>query len=325
MTSTLLLTIIQAIFPILVTLGIGYIAAWRKDFNTSQANTLIRMVMLYALPLALFASILGTPRDKVLTAGPLALLILFAMAGLYVLFFVILRWGIKRRQAEAALIALTVTGPSVPFIGIPVLGQLFGASSAVPVSIAALIMNLFQLPLTIMLMSHDQRRSTSKDEHPLTFKKNIIDLGNHLLHACHEPIVWAPLLALFLVILGMKIPPSFKSSFLLLGHATGGTALFASGVVLFARQVRFSALVGSMITIRNILIPLGVYGIARFIHLPSIPMQEGVLTMAIPSAAINVILAMRYHVLEREIASVLFFGTLSAIITMASFIWLVHS
>lgn len=325
MTTALFLTIIEAILPILVTLGLGYLAAWRRDFDSHQAGVLIRLVMLYALPLALLASILSTPRERVLTAGPLAALILVAMLGVYVLLFTFLRWGLGRKQGEAALISMTVTGPSVPFIGIPVLGQLFGPTSAVPISVASLIMNLCQIPLTLILLNHDQQRQQRQDDVKQTWQATLRELGGHLLHSCREPVVWAPMLAFLMVLAGIRLPVPLKSSLQLLGHATGGTALFASGVVLCARQVRFSLPVGLMVLGRNILIPLGVCGLAFIWRLPSLTLQEGVLAMAMPSAAMNVILAMRYHMMEREIASVLFFGTISSIFTLAFFIWLTNA
>ncbi|AFW01532.1 permease [Gluconobacter oxydans] len=323
MTSSpnLLLTIVEAILPILVTLGFGYFAAYRKDFDAQQAGVLTRLVMLYALPLELLVSILSTPKAQVLSAGPVAALIFLAMVGGYFVFFSIFRFALKRRLSEAAMIAMTVTGPSVPFIGIPVLGQIFGAASGVPISIAALAMNLIQLPITLILMGHDhegrQPRSPSAER-----RDELKELVGHLLHSCREPVVWVPLMALILVSAGAFIPHFLKGSLQLLGRTTGGAALFASGVVLFTRQVRFSPLVGTTVGVRNIMIPGIIYILARLWHLPVQALQESVLTMAIPSASINVILAMRYHVLEREIASVLFFGTLSSIATMAFFIWL---
>lgn len=323
MTSSpnLLLTIVEAILPILVTLGFGYFAAYRKDFDAQQAGVLTRLVMLYALPLELLVSILSTPKAQVLSAGPVAALILLAMIGGYFIVFSIFRFAFKRRMSEAAIIAMTVTGPSVPFIGIPVLGQIFGAASGVPISIAALAMNLIQLPITLIMMGHDhegrQPRSPSAER-----RDELKELVGHLLHSCREPVVWVPLMALVLVSAGAFIPHFLKGSLQLLGRTTGGAALFASGVVLFTRQVRFSPLVGTIVAIRNIVIPGTIYILARLWHLPLQALQESVLTMAIPSASINVILAMRYHVLEREIASVLFFGTLSSIATMAFFIWL---
>lgn len=317
----LLLTIVEAILPILVTLGFGYFAAYRKDFDAQQAGVLTRLVMLYALPLELLVSILSTPKAQVLSAGPVAALILLAMVGGYILVFSVFRIAFNRRMSEAAMIAMTVTGPSVPFIGIPVLGQIFGAASGVPISIAALAMNLIQLPITLILMGHDHEGRPVRSAHAER-RSELKELVGHLLHSCREPVVWVPLVALILVIIGASIPHFLKGSLQLLGRTTGGAALFASGVVLFTRQVRFSPLVGAIVGIRNLIIPGTIYILARLWHLPPQALQESVLTMAIPSASINVILAMRYHVLEREIASVLFFGTLSSIATMAFFIWL---
>ncbi|MEJ5154300.1 AEC family transporter [Gluconobacter wancherniae] len=323
MTSTpaLTLTIIQSILPILVTLAFGYFAAFRRDFDSQQAGVLIRLVMLYALPLELLVSILSTPRAQVFSAGPLASLILLAMVGGYAIIFFIVRLVFKRRNSEAALIAMTITGPSVPFIGIPVLGQIFGPPSSVPISIASLAMNLIQLPLTLILMGHDQGTQRARDLSQER-KSELRELLGHLLHSCREPVVWVPMMALALVSVGAHLPVFLRGSLQLLGRATGGAALFASGVVLFTRQVRLSPLVAVIVGIRNVVIPLIIYGLALAWHLPTLTLQESVLTMAIPSASINVIVAMRYRVLERDVASVLFFGTLSSIVTMSFFIWL---
>lgn len=311
--SSLFITIVQSILPILVTLALGYYAAYRRDFDAVQAGVLTRLVMLYALPIELLASILSTPRAEVMTAGPIAVLICLAMIGGYGLIFGVLHGLFRFPRREAAMIAMATTGPSVPFIGIPVLGQLFGPASAVPISVGALAMNLVQMPLSFILLQNTKPTTTPATKSPLIAQ---------LKHAFREPVVWVPMLALALVCVGFSLPPFLKGSLLLLGHTTGGAALFASGVVLFTRQVRFSPLVGLVIFAKNLIIPGIIYGLARMWHLPHMPMRETVLTMAIPSASINVILAMRFQVLEREIASILFFGTLSSIATMSFFIWL---
>lgn len=301
--------------PILVTLGMGYYAAYRRDFGVAQATVLTRLVMLYALPVELVVSILSTTRKQILTAGPVAALIVLAMLGGYAVVFSLTKGLMRRSRQEAAMIAMATTGPSVPFIGIPVLGQLFGPASTVPISVGSLTMNLIQLPLCLLLL---QDRAALSD----TKQRRHHRLSVNLRHAFHEPVVWAPMLALVLVCVGLSLPSSLRGSLTLLGQTTGGAALFASGIVLYTRQIRFTPLVGTMIAAKNFIIPATVLVLARLWHLPSIPLRESVLTMAIPSASINVILAIRFRVLEREVASVLFFGTLSAIITLSLFIWL---
>jgi malonate transporter and related proteins len=59
-------TIITALLPIVVTMLLGYLAGWHEDFVGDQANVLTRMVLLYALPLNLFASMVGMSSTDVL-------------------------------------------------------------------------------------------------------------------------------------------------------------------------------------------------------------------------------------------------------------------
>jgi malonate transporter and related proteins len=66
---------------------LGFIASWHHDFDAKQVAVLNRMVMLYALPLSLFAGMARTARHQVLSQGPLAFAILLGMAGGYAIVF----------------------------------------------------------------------------------------------------------------------------------------------------------------------------------------------------------------------------------------------
>lgn len=154
----------------------------------------------------------------------------------------------------AALQALAISGPAVPFVGVTVLGHLFGAQSAVPISVASLVMNLIQVPVTLMLLSYglSQNRAATPAIGTASTSDN---LGGHILHALKEPVVWAPILALALIIANVKFPPEIGDSLNLLGRATGGVALFASGIVLFSRKVSVSLPVLLSVAARNLIIP----------------------------------------------------------------------
>ncbi len=86
-------TIIGALLPTVATLLLGFVAGWHHDFDAKQATVLNRMVMLYALPLSLFAGMVGMARDQVLSQGPLAFAILLGMAGGYASSFRIISSG----------------------------------------------------------------------------------------------------------------------------------------------------------------------------------------------------------------------------------------
>ena len=55
--------VVGALLPLIVTLAFGFFAAWRHDFTPEQALVLNRMVLLYALPLMLFAGMVTIKRS----------------------------------------------------------------------------------------------------------------------------------------------------------------------------------------------------------------------------------------------------------------------
>ena len=309
-------TIIGALLPTAATLLLGLVAGWHHDFDIKKATVLNSMVMLYALPLSLFSGMVGMSRDQVLSQCPLAFAILLGMAGGYAVVFVISHYLFRRDLVTASLQALAIAGPAVPFIGASILGHLFGASSAVPISVAGLVMNLIQVPATLMLASAGvaQKDSTPTAEQP--------SLGGHIVHALRQPVVWAPLLALALILCNLHFPKSLEDSLELLGSATGGVALFASGIVVYSFRVAFNLTVGVAAIARNIVIPAAIWGLMLLLHTEKEIMREAVLTLAIPTASIPVILAVQYQVAEQEMAAILFFSTIFSIVTMGGFIWL---
>ncbi|MBV8401468.1 MAG: AEC family transporter [Acetobacteraceae bacterium] len=310
-------TIISALLPIVITLLFGFFAGWHHDFDRKQAAVLNRMVMLYALPLVLFAGMVGTPRSEIIAQVPLALAILLGMVVPYAIAFVIAHYLFRRDLMTASLEAITIGGPAVPFVGIPVLGQLFGeAASAVPIAIAGLVMNLIQVPATLMLLSAGMaaRNAAAGGRPP--------PLMSHVRHALREPVVWGPILALILILGGVHFPKLLQDSFFLLGRATGGVALFASGIVLYSYRVKFDLPVGVSVLARNIVVPAVIWAVVSLAGFTPHMMRESVLTLAIPTAAIATILAVQYQAAEQEMASTLFFSTIFSIITMGGFIWL---
>ena len=74
-----LMTVIGALLPVIVTLLIGVVAAWHHDFDAKQATVLNRMVMLYALPMLLFSGMVAIPRDQLTGDASLAAVIVIAM------------------------------------------------------------------------------------------------------------------------------------------------------------------------------------------------------------------------------------------------------
>ncbi|MFT9100276.1 MAG: AEC family transporter, partial [Zymomonas mobilis subsp. pomaceae] len=212
--------IITALLPIITTLMLGFFAGWRQDFNAKQAAIFNKMVLRYALPMTLFAGILSMPKTQIFSSGPVVILLLLGMGGGYGITFLIARYLGRCPVNESALCALSVGAPAVPFVGISVLGHLFGSSSILLISICSLMMNIVQVPITVMLLSSTATADTENTSpHPSSFFQ-------HIIHAFTEPIVIAPIAAILFVFCSIPLPEALKSSFMLLGKASGGVALF---------------------------------------------------------------------------------------------------
>lgn len=309
-------TIISALLPIIITLLLGFVAGWHHDFDAKQGATLNRMVMLYALPLTLFAGMMGIERSILLQQGTMALLLVCGMVVSYAIVFAVCRYLLKRTLSFSALHALAITGPAVPFVGVPVLGFLYGNLSTVPIALCSLLMNLVQVPVTLFLLSQDSASGATGAPRP----GFIANLRNTL----KEPVVVLPILAFILLLCNIHIPVQIRSSLQLLGSTTGGVALFASGVMLYSYHVAFNRSIAISVALKNIVLPLLIMGLGVLLGADSHTLNISVITLAIPSASICVILAVQYKTAEQEMASILFFSTIFSIVSMGAFLLFLH-
>jgi malonate transporter len=274
------------------------------------------MVMLYALPLLLFGSTVSISRSRLLENVPLALAVAAGMVGSFFVVLLAARFAFQRDLGTSALQALTIAGPAVPFVGVSVLGYVFGpANESIPVISASLAMNLVQVPVCLILLSAAATGSgDTRAARP--------SLLSHVVASVREPIVWAPILAIILVVSGTRLPKVVSQSMLLLGQATGGVALFASGIMLFARRVSFNGTVALNAVARNLIVPAVFWGALVVLKLSPAAVREAVVTLAIPTAAMAVILAVQFKTAEQEMASSLLFSTVLSIPTMGAFMLL---
>jgi len=219
-------TILSALSPVVVTLLLGFVAAWRHDFGTKDASILNRMVLLYAVPIALFVGTVGTPRGDLVQDVPFAITVGVAIVGVYALAFLLFRFLFRFSQSECVLAALAASAPAAPFMGTAILGDLFGKASAVSIAIAALVINLLVVPVTILGLGLGTT-SLASTSHPSGHGA----FAEKLLETAIQPIVWAPLLAFVVVLCDVSIPQLLRHALSLLGQASGGVALFASGVL----------------------------------------------------------------------------------------------
>jgi malonate transporter len=329
----LLDTILGALLPMVVTFLLGFVAAWRHDFGSKDAPTLNRMVLLYAVPLALFAGTVTTSRAALSQDFPLVIALCVAIIGLYSAVFLFSRFVLRMQLSTSALAALTASAPAVPFVGPAVLGDLFGGLSAIPIAIASLVINLTVVPLTILLLALDSTERDPQENTPIAKegersasspRSYASVFAAKLSETVRESIVWAPVVAFIIVLIGFRIPQLIVHSLSLLGQASGGVALFACGIVLASGKIKVNRSVLFFVFVKNIVQPALVLGGLRWIGYGNPIVSEAVLTTAIPAMPIVIMFALHYRVAQAEAASAVFLSVMSSIVTMGVFIALTH-
>jgi malonate transporter and related proteins len=309
-------TILGALAPIVMTLLLGFVAAWRHDFGPTDASVLNRMVLLYAVPIALFIGTIGTPRADLVKEVAFAVVICVAIIGLYGLVFLLFRFVLRFSLSESVLAALTASAPAAPFMGPAILSDLFGKASAVSIAIAALVINLIVVPATILGLALG-KTSIGSTTHPMP---RYWGFTEKLLETAKEPIVWAPVLAFVLVLCDVSIPSVLGHGLSLLGQASGGVALFASGIMLAAYKIKIDWTVLSLVLLKNVIQPGLVLGALLWLGYSATIRAQAVLTTAIPTMPIVIVLAVQYRVSESRSSSALFLSLIGSIFTMAAFI-----
>ena len=362
--------VVGALLPLIVTLGLGFFAGWRHDFTPAQASVLNRMVLLYALPLMLFAGMVTIKRSTLTSDLGLAAAITAGLLGTYLVTFLIVRFALHRPAGVSALTALAVGAPAIPFAGVVVLGYLYGPSvTAVPVAVGALVLNVIEVPVTLVLLSaaagsaaadsatgpgaatpvtqQPGRRpalplrpafaagnagptatamqaqaapAPAAGPSPAAPAAASGGLGQHVRSAVTAPVVWAPVLALVLVVAGVPIPEVLVNAMKLLGSATTGVALFATGIVLFAQRITVSRFVVGAVAARNVVAPALLWVILAAIGMAHTDLRLAVLANALPAPAAAVIFAVQYRQGQREMASVVLFSSVGSLLTLAAFI-----
>ena len=111
-------------------------------------------------------------------------------------------------------------------------------------------------------------------------------------------LVWAPVLAFVVVLTGARIPQLIVHSLSMLGYASGGVALFASGIVLASGKIKVNVPVLFFVFLKNIVQPMLVLGGLRWLGYSNPILKEAVLTVAIPAMPIVTMLALQYQVAQ---------------------------
>lgn len=284
--------ILYAIVPILTVMLLGYFSGKTGAFSGADARVLNKVVLNYALPAALFISIVKANREMLSIDLKLTLISFVVLIACFFLVYLVFRYMYKDTMAESAISALISGSPTIGFLGFAVLQPIFGDSASVGlvIAIVAIEVNAFGIPIGLALLNAgnaDKAAAENGGKKPNPWMP--------VLNAIKEPVAWAPILAVVLVLCGLKWPAYLDPSFDLIKGANASVAVFAAGITLSSVKIKINgqAVMGAFLKL--IVMPLAILIVGIIFKMDPVNLKMLVVCAALPPAFSGIIIASRYN------------------------------
>jgi predicted permease len=348
--------LVGALLPVFFVLALGYLAGKRNSFDADQTAGLSKLALTFALPASLFVSMTDIPKALLLQQGRLVLALILSHAGLFLVAWVALGRLKSLHGTPSILYALMLSTSATPVFGLAVLQPILGATSGGTVGLVALAINLTVPPAVILLemdAAAKQRQVVAnapqpsavltgikhrdiaanasqsvavltavKEEEPAAHPSQPSAVLTGLNAGLKSPLLWAPILGITVVLVGLHLPSVVAGCFELIGSATSGVAVFAVGLVLAAHPIRLSRAVwvGSLarITVQSAVL----FALLHFLHVMSPFASESLVCCSFPLATVVVLFAARYKSSQSVMASMLLISTLALAISVPAMLWI---
>ena len=307
----MIVTAITVLLPVFFVLGLGYFAGRAKKFDADQVAGLNELVLDYALPAMMFVGTVKNARSQLLSQGLYAFALLIAFVGLFLVMVLVSTRLLHHSVGEAALQANLASFPSVAFFGPPIFQGLFGASSLVSIALAATLSAITIVPLTLVLLEIHRQHAATDEVRPVSLL-----ILRSLANTFKQPMVWAPLIGLALVLVGVRVPQVFDNMLTLIGSTTSGASIFLAGLIIAAYKLKLNGEVIGNALVKMIAQPLLMAVLVTVLGIANPLAREGILVCAIPTAVFAPLLAPRYRLYEVESSSTLIATALLIIVTL---------
>lgn len=307
--------LVADLIPIFVVMLLGYLAGKKNVFQEDQARIFNKLVLDYALPAALFVSIVRADREMLFQNASLSLISLVGLVGLFMISYVTLQLFFKRTKAEGAICALIAGSPTIGFLGYAVLDPIYGTGveTGLVIGIVAIVVNAITIPIGLYLLNAGGGGDKPAEGAPR---------NNALLDAMKEPVVWSPILAVLIVLAGIRVPDAVDPTFELLAKANSSVAVFAAGLTLAAYKIELDWEVAYNTAFKLILMP-GVFLLAGWaVGLDPLVLQMLVLSVALPPAFSGIIISSRFQVYTRTGTSTLAVSVIGFVIAAPVWVYL---
>lgn len=306
--------ILTCLVPIFVVMALGYAAGKTNAFTGENARILNKLVLNYALPAALFLSIVKADREMLFADLQLTLVSTLVILAVFLWSYFGCYKFFRHTRKEAAVCALIAGSPTIGFLGFAVLDPMFGATTTtgLVVAIVAIVVNAITIPIGLWLLNPAADGSATAGQKP----------SNAFVSAIRQPVVWAPVLAVIFVLTGIRIPAELDPSFELIAKANSGVAVFAAGLTLSAQKFVFDKEIWYNTFVKLLLMPGALLLVGLLVGIEGEKLQMLVMAGALPPAFSGIIIGSRYQTYVRVGTSSLAVSTFLFMLSAPFWIWI---
>ncbi|MEN4972877.1 AEC family transporter [Pantoea eucalypti] len=311
--------IVHALAPIFIIMLLGFWAGKAGMVNNRDVSLLNIFVMDFALPAALFSATVQTPWSGIVAQSPLVVVLTGAMWITYVALYFLATRLFKKSPQDAAVLTLTVALPNYAALGLPILGSVLGEGSSTSLSVAVSIAcgSVLMTPFCLLILEREKARIAGEN-----VGSTVTMLPVLMWRSLKKPIVLGPLLGVVLSALGFRMPELVISAIKPLGLAATAAALFLTGVILSARQLKLNAIVGVGTVAKLLIQPFIAWGLVLALGLHGSVAITAILMIALSAGFFGVVFGNRFGVQSPDAEAVLLLSSILCILSLPLFITL---
>lgn len=301
--------VFSALLPVVLLIGIGFIAGRAGWIRAEAIKDLSNLVFMVLTPALLFRT-MSTVHVEQLNFKPVAMYFVAAL----LLFAGMLVWqGWSRR---AAVLALAATFSNTVMIGIPLVGLAYGQPGLVTlftlISVHALILlTLATIVLEMVAAREEQAAGIGGQRHMAMTVLSAIKGG--IIHPVPLPII----VGLLFAQTGLVLPDVLDKPLHLLGSAFGPMALVLVGVTLTQVQVgpHLKSALGISL-LKNMALPSLVAALGLGLGMAGLPLTVMIVTASLPIGANVFLFAQRYEVAQDLVTASMAVSTVLGLATI---------
>lgn len=315
---------LSGVFSCMLMIGIGYYLTHEKWFDSPTARLFSKMAMTLTIPLYMIVSMMKSyKKEDLLQLGVVVTIPFITMLITFAVGFVtscVFRIPAHRRGTFRSMFFVANTA----FIGFPVNVALFGEKALPYAVMYYLVQSLLFWTIGAYSMSFDGPKMVAaglaedlngSTETPRIFSKQTLE------NILTPPLIGA-VIAITLILAGIKLPTFLKSTFQYLGGMTTPLAMLFIGISIYLvnlRSIRFTYDVIILIVARFIIAPAIIIITVHFFDVPDLMRKVFVIEAAMPVMTQCSIAARAYKADYGYVAVVTAVTTVMAILTIPTF------